>query len=173
MVGSTSYKKSWGDKVAADGATSAESTRQKIETRIWLQVLALENTIFSRLNGTLLDQFDLSVAKFEFLAQVDRYPEGVSLGQISSNLKVSSGNVSGLVRRLLADDLITKTMSPDDRRSFIVRFSPKGRDVFARANRVHAATLAACFADVSDDDLEQSLARLRALHAGVRGQHND
>ncbi len=162
-----------GYKVAADGGALAESTRQKIETRIWLQVLALESTIFAKLNGALLGQFDLSVAKFEFLAQVDRYPEGVSLGQISSNLKVSSGNVSGLVRRLLIDDLITKTMSPDDRRSFIVRFSPKGSDVFARANRLHAATLAACFAEIPDDELEQSLARLRSLHARVRGHHDD
>jgi DNA-binding MarR family transcriptional regulator len=159
--------------VAADEGASIETNRQKIETRIWLQILALENAVFSRLNGALLGGFGLSVAKFEFLAQVDRYPEGVSLGQISSNLKVSSGNVSGLVRRLLADDLITKTMSPDDRRSFIVRFTPKGRDVFAEANRVHAATLSACFGDISNDDLEQSLARLRSLNARVKGQHHD
>lgn len=160
-------------EVAADDGTPVETNRQKMETRIWLQILALESTIFSRLNGGLLDRFGLSVAKFEFLAQVERYPEGVSLGQISSNLKVSSGNVSGLVRRLLADDLITKTMSPDDRRSFIVRFSPKGREVFAEANRLHAATLAGCFADVSPDELEQSLAKLRLLHAKVRGPHNE
>lgn len=68
----------------------------------------------------------LSVAKFELLAQIERYPEGVSLGMISSNLKVTSGNVAGLVRRLLADALITKKMSQEDRRSFIVKFTPEG-----------------------------------------------
>lgn len=159
--------------MAADEGASIETNRQKIETRIWLQILALENAVFSRLNGALLGAFGLSVAKFEFLAQVHRYPEGVSLGQISANLKVSSGNVSGLVRRLLADDLITKTMSPDDRRSFIVRFTPKGRDVFADANQLHAATLSACFGDLSNDDLEQSLVRLRSLNAKVKGQQHD
>ncbi|HYR88056.1 MAG TPA: MarR family transcriptional regulator [Terriglobia bacterium] len=137
--------------------------RRRIETRVWLQILSLESTILSQLNRALGAEFGLSVAKFEFLAQVERYPEGVSLGKISSNLDVTSGNVSGLVRRLLADGLISKKMSKEDRRSFIVSFSPKGKALFDKANVLHTKKLAECFAEFSLDELEHSSTTLRSL----------
>lgn len=157
----------------ADGKTETEDGRRKAETRIWLQILTLENVIFTRLNTVLLAEAGLSIAKFEFLAQVDRYPDGVTLGEISRNLKVTSGNVSGLVRRLLADRLITKTMSAADRRSFIVRFTPLGRETFDKANALHAATLGECFAGLPLGDLESLLARLRGLAGHVQRQTDD
>lgn len=151
---------------------SGESDRRKIETRVWLQILSLESSVFSRLNGALSSQYGLSVAKFEFLAQVDRFPEGISLGRISANLKVTSGNVSGLVRRLVADGLITKKMSPDDRRSFIVWFTPAGKDLFDKANALHAETLAACFASAPSDELQNQLLALRALSGRIQESRN-
>lgn len=155
----------------ADGRGGLD--RRKIETRIWLQILSLESTVFGRLNGALGSEYGLSVAKFEFLAQVERYPEGITLGRISENLKVTSGNVSGLVRRLQADGLITRKMSQEDRRSFIVRFTPKGKALFDKANALHAATLAACFRDVPLDSLETTLAALRSLSAALQEHGHD
>jgi len=137
--------------------------RRKSETRIWLQILSLESIVFSRLNSALNADFGLSVAKFEFLAQIDRQPDGISLGAISANLKVTSGNVSGLVSRLLADKLIAKEISREDRRSFIVTFTAKGKALFDRANDLHARTLAECFADVPTPLLQGSLTTLRSL----------
>lgn len=150
-----------------------EMKRRKIETRIWLSVLSIESNIFSKLNGALSAQFGISVAKFEFLAQIERYPDGISLSQISANLKVTSGNVSGLVRRLLADGLITKTMSLEDRRSFIAKFTPEGKELFDKANILHAETLAHCFAEVPLSELEAALATLRSLSSGLQGRHHE
>jgi DNA-binding MarR family transcriptional regulator len=147
--------------------------RSKVETRIWLQILSLESRIFGRLNRALSKAHGLSVAKFEFLAQVERYPEGITLGKVSENLKVTSGNVSGLVRRLLADGLITKKMSQEDRRSFIVRFTPKGKKLFDKANALHADTLEKCFSDIPLEGLERSLSALRFLSAGLQGHHDE
>lgn len=158
--------------VGEDTNTLGESDRRKIETRIWLQILALESSVFSRLNSALSSQYGLSVAKFEFLAQVDRFPEGISLGRISANLKVTSGNVSGLVRRLVADGLITKKMSPEDRRSFIVWFTPDGKELFDKANALHAQTLAACFASAPSHELQNQLMTLRALSGRIQESSN-
>jgi DNA-binding MarR family transcriptional regulator len=140
-----------------------------METRVWIQILSLESAIFSKLNRALAAKFGLSVAKFEFLAQVERSPEGVSLGTISSNLKVTSGNVSGLVRRLLAEGLITKKMSPTDRRSFIVRFTPRGKKLFGKANTLHASTLATCLKDIPVSELEDSFRILRSIAQRIHG----
>jgi DNA-binding MarR family transcriptional regulator len=149
--------------------TPGSKDRRKVEARIWIQILSLESAIFSELNGALSTEYGLSVAKFEFLAQVDRYPDGISLGTISSNLRVTSGNVSGLVRRLLAEGLISKKMSPKDRRSFIVRFTPKGKNLFQKANALHAATLAKCLKQIASGELEDSLKTLRSLVQKIRG----
>ena len=159
--------------MVAEFKTTEEQDRRKVETRIWLQILSLESTIFTKLNGALGVEYGLSVAKFEFLAQVERYPEGITLGKISENLKVTSGNVSGLVRRLLADGLITKKMSSEDRRSFIVRFTPKGKKLFDKANALHATTLENCFSEIPLNQLEKSLTVLRSLSSQLQGHHHE
>ena len=137
------------------------------ETRFWLQILSLHGYIFSSLNSILNSQFDLSVAKFDVLAQLDRHKEGLALGQLSQNLKVSGGNVSGLVRRLLADDLISKKMSSDDRRSFIVRLTPKGNALFQKASAIHKKHLVQCFKNASAGELEATSVALKSLSALV------
>jgi DNA-binding MarR family transcriptional regulator len=137
------------------------------ETRFWLQILSLHGYIFSSLNSILNSQFDLSVAKFDVLAQLDRHKEGMALGQLSQNLRVSGGNVSGLVRRLLADGLISKKMSSDDRRSFIVRLTPKGNALFQKASVVHKRHLVQCFKNASAGELEATSGALKCLSALV------
>jgi DNA-binding MarR family transcriptional regulator len=138
------------------------------ETRLWLQILSLHGDIFSSLNAVLNAEFGLSVAKFDVLAQLDRYKEGLALGQLSQNLKVSGGNVSGLVQRLLADALISREMSREDRRSFIVRLTPKGVAVFKKAVAVHKKHLSKRFEKVSARELEHAFTVLRSLVQEVR-----
>jgi DNA-binding MarR family transcriptional regulator len=141
------------------------------ETRLWLQILSLHGDIFSSLNAVLNTEFGLSVAKFDVLAQLDRCKEGLALGQLSQNLKVSGGNVSGLVQRLLADALISKEMSREDRRSFIVRLTPKGEALFKKAVVVHKKHLGKRFEKVSAQELEHAFTVLRSLVREVRTEH--
>jgi DNA-binding MarR family transcriptional regulator len=147
------------DKAAADFGMR--------ETRFWLQILSLHSHIFSSLNSILHSKFGLSVAKFDVLAQLDRHKEGLALGQLSQNLKVSGGNVSGLVRRLLANGLISKKISSDDRRSFIVRLTPKGSALFQQASGIHKRHLVHCFENASAGELEATTAALKSLSAVV------
>ncbi|GKQ49696.1 MarR family winged helix-turn-helix transcriptional regulator [Bradyrhizobium sp. Ce-3] len=135
----------------------------QIETRLWLQLLSLHGELFASLNSMLSSEFGLSLAKFDVLAQLDRYRDGLALGQLSQNLKVSGGNVSGLVQRLLADDLISKQMSSEDRRSFIVRLTPKGEALFRKAADVHKRQLSERLENIPAQELETALSVLRSL----------
>ncbi|PAY05978.1 MarR family transcriptional regulator [Bradyrhizobium sp. UFLA03-84] len=135
----------------------------QVETRLWLQLLSLHGELFASLNSMLSSEFGLSLAKFDVLAQLDRYPDGLALGQLSQNLKVSGGNVSGLVQRLLADDLISKAMSSEDRRSFIVRVTPKGAALFRKAADVHKRHLSERLEGIPARELETALSMLRSL----------
>lgn len=140
----------------------------QIETRLWLQLLSLHGEIFASLNAVLAAEFGLSLAKFDVLAQLDRYPDGLALGQLSQNLKVSGGNVSGLVQRLLADDLITKEMSSEDRRSFIVRLTSRGEALFRKAAEVHKKHLCKRLETIPARELDTALSVLRALSSKIR-----
>jgi len=142
----------------------------QLETRLWLQLLSLHGELFSSLNSLLGSEFGLSLAKFDVLAQLDRYGNGLALGQLSQNLKVSGGNVSGLVQRLLVDDLITKDMSSEDRRSFIVRLTPKGEALFRKAADVHKKHLGKRFENVSTQELDAALTALRSVSAIIRSE---
>lgn len=140
----------------------------QIETRFWLQLLSLHGELFASLNAMLSSEFGLSLAKFDVLAQLDRYPEGLALGQLSQNLKVSGGNVSGLVQRLLADDLISKAMSSEDRRSFIVRLTPKGAALFRKAADIHKKHLSKRLENIRPQELDSALGVLRSLSQKIR-----
>jgi DNA-binding MarR family transcriptional regulator len=140
----------------------------QVETRLWLQLLSLHGEIFASLNSMLSSEFGLSLAKFDVLAQLDRYPEGLALGQLSQNLKVSGGNVSGLVQRLLADDLISKEMSSEDRRSFIVRLTARGDALFRKAAGVHKKHLSKRLENVPAHELESGLSVLKSLSSKIR-----
>ncbi|WP_271499349.1 MarR family winged helix-turn-helix transcriptional regulator [Bradyrhizobium sp. CCBAU 11357] len=120
------------------------------------------------MNSLLGAEFGLSLAKFDVLAQLDRDRNGLALGQLSQNLKVSGGNVSGLVQRLLADDLISREMSSEDRRSFIVRLTPKGEALFRKAADVHKKHLSQKFENISAKELDAALSVLRSLSAKIR-----
>jgi len=140
----------------------------QVETRFWLQLLSLHGELFASLNSMLSSEFGLSLAKFDVLAQLDRSPDGLALGQLSQNLKVSGGNVSGLVQRLLADDLISKEMSSEDRRSFIVRLTPKGGALFRKAADVHKKLLGKRLESIPPHELDTALSVLRSLSSKIR-----
>lgn len=140
----------------------SDGTRN-IETRIWVRLLTLHGAVYARLNRALLRQFGISLAKFDVLAQLYRFGDGLSQGKLSQHLKVTGGNVTGLVRRLVSDGLITRQMSSTDRRSFVVSFTPKGRALFEEARRSHDAWLAEWFGGLAPGDLEAALASLNRL----------
>jgi len=146
--------------VASDDLTEQLSN---IEVRIWIRMLTLHGKVYSRLNRTFLDRFGISLAKFDVLAQLDRFGDDLSQGELSQRLKVTGGNVTGLVRRLVADGLVTRKMSASDRRSFVVRLTPNGRELFRAARDMHDELLRDWFGDLSPDELAAALASLNLL----------
>lgn len=139
------------------------AVRQAAETRLWLQILNVHRVIYTELNNVLGDRFGLSVPKFDVLSHLYRYPEGLAMGELSKKLKVSNGNVSGLVARLLKDGYIEKEMTKADRRSFRARLTARGHDVFEEALEVHRQVLSAAMAQVSSSQIDGLTEGLKAL----------
>lgn len=139
------------------------SGERNLETRVWQTVLAMHGEVFNRLNRALGKEFGITLAKFDVLAQLYRFPDGLTQGTLTRHLKVTGGNVTGLVRRLAADGMITREMSASDRRAFIVGLTPHGAAVYVAARERHDAMLKEWFAPVGGKEMDRALQCLSVL----------
>ncbi|KIC39082.1 hypothetical protein RA27_17540 [Ruegeria sp. ANG-R] len=136
---------------------------RKEHTRTWLNIMSLHSVVFSELNRALSDQCGISLPKFDTMAHLYRFPDGMSMSNLSNALRVSNGNVSGLVNRLIKEGLVQKEMSLEDRRSFRARLTNEGKDKFEDALRVHQEVLADMFADLHPEEMTKIAATIRDL----------
>ncbi len=102
----------------------------KLEIRLWLRLLTCSTMIERQVRARMRARFDITLPRFDVLAQIYRSPNGLSMGELSSLLMVSNGNVTVLIDRLVQDGLVTREPAGHDRRSLWVRMTPSGRAAF-------------------------------------------
>lgn len=126
----------------------------KNELRLWLRMLTCTTLIENEVRRRLREAFDITLPRFDVLAQLDRSPEGMTLGELSQRMMVSNGNMTGLVDRLVEQGLLRRRPSPTDRRAQIVSLTPEGRRFFRTMARVNAQWVGEIFAGLSPQDIE-------------------
>lgn len=142
--------------------------RRRDEVRLWLYVLEVYGEIFDELNRSLKAQAGISLTKYDALAQLYRFPDGLSMSALSTALKVTNGNVSGLVSRLVKDGLAEKRMSDTDRRSFSALMTPEGRSTFEHAIRVHDSILSKHLSRLNSEELGTAVQALRRVASSFK-----
>jgi DNA-binding MarR family transcriptional regulator len=133
----------------------------KDELRLWLRLFTCKELIEAEVRRRLRTSFDTTLPRFDLLAQLDRTPQGMTLGELSQRMMVSNGNVTGLVDRLVEQGLITRRPSPTDRRAQIVSLTAQGRKFFRAMARTNADWIGEIFGGLDADDIA-SLMRLLA-----------
>lgn len=114
-----------------------QTPRKKRALRVWLGLLTSSQLIEKQVRARFRSEFGTTLPRFDVMAALDREPKGQTMGDISRWLLVSSGNVTGIVSRLVSDGLVTRTRSVDDRRTHLVRLSRKGQLEFERLSSTH------------------------------------
>lgn len=140
----------------------------KAELRLWLRLLATNSLIETEIRRRLRERFDVTLPRFDLMAQLERKPHGMTLGELSQRMMVTNGNVTGLVDRLLSEEIITRRQHKSDRRSHIVSLTEKGRRQFARMAREHEDWIAGMFGDLSPGEFEALTKLLGRLKTSVR-----
>src|SRR5579862_6483985 len=120
-----------------------------LELKIWLRLLSCTARIEKYLRARLQEEFGISLARFDLMAQLERHPEGVSMSEISRLLLVSNGAVTGLVDRLVAEGIVVRKSEAGDRRTYLVRFTPAGRQIFAKMAKRHEEWVLSLLGDLS------------------------
>ncbi len=131
------------------------------ELRLWLRLLTCTTLIEGDIRSRLRDTFDVTLPRFDLMAQLDKAPGGMTLGELSQRMMVSAGNVTGLAERLEALGMLERRASPHDRRAQIVSLTAEGRRAFRAMARTHENWIADIFVDLSAEEIE-TLMRLLA-----------
>lgn len=105
--------------------------------RLWLRLLTCTTVIEKRLKRRFADQYGSTLPRFDVMAALDRNPAGMTMGQLSQELLVSNGNVTGVVQTLARDNYISIVQSPTDGRASIVRLTQLGRECFSGIAEAH------------------------------------
>jgi DNA-binding MarR family transcriptional regulator len=141
--------------------------------RLWLRLLSCTITIEKRVKRRLADQFGATLPRFDVLAALERKPDGMTMGELSRSLLVSNGNVTALVQTLAADDYVTLSPSPDDRRVSRARLTRRGSAYFAELAKAHHGWIDELFAGLSPAErghLHNLLGALKVSIAEAQGE---
>jgi len=138
------------------------------ELRLWLRLLTCTTLIEGEVRRRLRQEFDVTLPRFDLLAQLDKAPSGMTLGELSQRMMVSNGNVTGLSERLVALGLLDRRQSRSDRRAQLVRLTPEGRRVFRTMARAHAGWIAEIFSHLASADIEALMRLLAKTKASAR-----
>ena len=133
--------------------------------RLWLRLLSCSTQIEQEIRTRLRERFGMTLPRFDYLAQLERHPDGLRLSALSRNLMVTGGNITLLTEQLMTDGWITRTVDPTDRRSTLVALTPRGRTQFLRMAAEHERWLVELFDGFEGshrDLLYEQLGRLRA-----------
>ncbi|MBS27797.1 MAG: MarR family transcriptional regulator [Alphaproteobacteria bacterium] len=143
----------------------------RLDLRTWLRLLTCANLIEGEVRKRLRDEFDITLARFDLLAQLVRADRGLSMGELSRRLMVTNGNVTALIDRLVGEKLVERRADPDDRRAQIIEITSAGRRSFDRMSAAHADWITDLFGDLGRSELEAlhaSLANLKSSLAAAR-----
>jgi DNA-binding MarR family transcriptional regulator len=140
----------------------------KAEVRLWLRLLTCTTLIEGEVRTRLRRRFEVTLPRFDLMAQLKRMPDGMTLGELSRRMMVSNGNLTGLVERLVGLGLVERVRSPADRRAAFVRLTPAGRRAFAEMAEQHAAWIGQLFNDLSESDRAQLMRLLGRMKQSVQ-----
>ena len=138
-----------------------QGSKQRL--RLWLRLLGVTRKIEAALRERMRVEFDSTLPRFDVMAALSRHPQGLRMSDLSGVLRVSNGNVTGIVDRLAEDGLVMRVPVAGDRRATLVRLTAKGAEVFARQAAEHEAWIDAMLSELSADEARSYAARLRTL----------
>jgi DNA-binding MarR family transcriptional regulator len=138
------------------------------ELRLWLRLLTCTNLIEAEIRRRLREQFDVTLPRFDLMAQLDKVPEGMTLSDLSRRMMVSNGNLTGLVERLVSSGHLDRRTSASDRRAQVISLTDLGRAEFREMAAEHEGWIATLFSDLTKRDQEELMRLLAKTKLSAR-----
>jgi DNA-binding MarR family transcriptional regulator len=137
--------------------------------KLWLRMLSCTVKIENEIRGRLRAAFGITLPRFDLMAQLERFPEGLRMGELSKRMMVTGGNITGITNQLEQENLVVRVLDQSDRRAYSVKLTPAGRSAFAAMAAVHEGWIAELLHGVS----AQEKTLLIGLLSGMKRQLNE
>ena len=121
--------------------------------RLWLRLLTCTQLIEKQVRSQLRAQFDTTLPRFDLMAQLERAEGGMKMKELSRRMMVTSGNITGITDQLVAEGLVERMDVEGDRRAYLVRLTPQGREQFNTMARQHEQWIVEAFASLGKRDI--------------------
>jgi len=139
----------------------------KQRLRLWVRMLRATKLIENEVREHLRVEFDTTLPRFDVMAALDRSNEGLRMSELSQELMVSNGNVTGIIDRLVNDGFVERIAIEGDRRSTKVCLTADGRTFFGELAASHEACVNNLFDDVNYDDAAGIITRLERVDGHI------
>ncbi|SLN77436.1 MarR family winged helix-turn-helix transcriptional regulator [Oceanibacterium hippocampi] len=141
---------------------------EKLELRLWLRLLTCSTMIERTVRRRLRARFDITLPRFDLLAQLDRAGGGLTMSALSTRMMVSNGNITGLTDRLVEEGLVRRETSETDRRSQTVALTPAGKRSFDAMTPSHGDWIHEAMSGLDRDDMQTLLSLLGKLKHSLK-----
>jgi DNA-binding MarR family transcriptional regulator len=151
--------------VKKNGAGSVE-TVDPLAVEIWQQLLYTFNALV-KIGREVLKEHGISGPQYGVLRILQRRGPS-TMTELSEELLVTAGNVTGLVDRLVRDGLVERQAGRSDRRVVRTRLTDAGRALVEEAAATHHRFLSRLLDGSSEADKKRLLELLEQLHQAVQ-----
>ena len=130
------------------------SQRSKESIRTWLRLLSCETLIEQDIRSKFRENFKVTLPQFDVLSELEHAPDKLTMSQLSKELMVSNGNITGVVDRLEKSGLVKRTRPAHDRRIQFIELTDAGASEFKHMAGHHERWLEELFSTVSIEDMD-------------------
>jgi DNA-binding MarR family transcriptional regulator len=161
-----------GDSAIGHEGRAASTNHAAVKT--WLRLLSCTTQIETEIRRRLRLHFDMTLPRFDYLAQLHRFrdeqPGGLRMNALSRYLMVTGGNVTSLTDELEKSGYVTRQVDPDDRRSFRIALTARGKRAFERVAEEHERWVIELLSGLDLDEGDQLHALLGHLRLSLTRQ---
>ena len=133
------------------------------DIRLWLRLLYCASHIESIVQSRIMNDFGISLARFDLMSQLERAGGGLTMSEVSRRMMVSNGATTSLVDRLVEDGLVVREAHPQDRRTTILHLTAEGSERFLAMAAEHEQWIVSLLAGLDGSAKQQLLGGLGAL----------
>ncbi|MGJ9419611.1 MarR family winged helix-turn-helix transcriptional regulator [Massilia sp. CMS3.1] len=135
--------------------------------KLWLRMLSCTTMIEAEIRSRLRLEFGITLPRFDLMAQLERHPEGLRMGELSKRLMVTGGSVTGITDQLEQEGLVVRDAVPDDRRAYSVSLTPSGRRAFNRMASRHEGWITELMKGLDAQERDTLFTLLSTLKRGL------
>jgi DNA-binding MarR family transcriptional regulator len=164
-----------GDEAIGHEGRAASADHAAVKT--WLRLLSCTTQIETEIRRRLRLHFDMTLPRFDYLAQLHRFhkeqPQGLRMSALSRYLMVTGGNVTSLTDELEKSGYVARQVDPEDRRSTRIALTARGKRAFERVAEEHERWVIELLEGLSIDEGEQLHALLGHLRLSLTRRLQD